>query len=95
MMPALAEGDRLVVFRLGRPRVGDVVAVRDPAEPTRLLVKRVAAVVQAGVEVLGDNRAASRDSRSFGVVAPSGVVGTAVYRYFPPARVGRLHAALP
>ena len=90
MMPTLAHGDRLVVTRIGRPRVGDLVALSDPAEPTRLLVKRVVAVLPAGLEVRGDNQAASRDSRTFGGVAPSSVVGKAVYRYFPPARVGSL-----
>ncbi|MGO9334298.1 MAG: nickel-type superoxide dismutase maturation protease [Acidimicrobiales bacterium] len=90
MMPTLAHGDRLVVKRTGRARVGDLVALSDPAEPTRLLVKRVAAVLPAGLEVRGDNQAASRDSRTFGIVAPSSLVGRAVYRYFPPARVGPL-----
>ncbi len=90
MMPALAHGDRLVVVRALRPRVGDLVAFRDPVEPTRLLVKRVVALLPGGVEVRGDNRAASRDSRTFGPVAPAHLVGRAVYRYFPPARAGFL-----
>jgi signal peptidase I len=90
MLPALAPGDRLVVVRLRRPRPGDVVALHDPAEPGRLLVKRVAAIVPAGIEVLGDNEAASRDSRRFGPVPASGLVGIAVYRYYPPLRAGSL-----
>jgi len=90
MMPELAPGDRLLVVSLGRPRAGDLVALRDPAEPGRLLVKRVAAVLPTGIDVRGDNCAASRDSRVFGPVAPSGLVGKAVYRYFPPARAGFL-----
>jgi nickel-type superoxide dismutase maturation protease len=90
MAPSLAHGDRLVVIRALRPRVGDLVALHDPVEPTRLLVKRVVALVPGGVEVRGDNRATSRDSRTFGPVAPAGLVGRAVYRYFPPARAGFL-----
>jgi len=90
MMPALAHGDRLVVVRAGSPLVGDLVALHDPDEPSRLLVKRVVAVLPAGLEVRGDNQVASRDSRSFGLVAPSAVIGRAVYRYFPPTRVGLL-----
>lgn len=90
MTPTLEPGDRLVVVRLGRLRPGDLVALHDPAEPARLLVKRIAALGPAGVEVRGDNEAASRDSRAFGAVQPSGVVGRAVYRYFPPTRAGRL-----
>ena len=90
MLPALAHGDRLVVVKALRPRVGDLVALHDPVEPTRLLVKRVAALVPGGVEVRGDNSAASRDSREFGPVAPACLVGRAVYRYFPTARAGFL-----
>ncbi len=90
MEPALVAGDRLVVARLRRPRVGDIVALRDPDEPGRLLVKRVTAVVPAGVEVLGDNQAVSRDSRRFGPVPSSDLLGTVLYRYFPPTRVGSL-----
>jgi nickel-type superoxide dismutase maturation protease len=88
MMPTLAHGDRLVVIRAGRPVAGDLVALHDPAEPARLLVKRVTAVLPAGLDVRGDNQVASRDSRTFGLVAPSRLVGKAVYRYFPPARAG-------
>ncbi|HLN07168.1 MAG TPA: hypothetical protein VK217_12875, partial [Acidimicrobiales bacterium] len=55
-----------------------------------LLVKRVAAVLPAGLEVRGDNETASRDSRAFGAVEPSCVIGRVVYRYFPPPRTGRL-----
>ncbi|MGA3214275.1 MAG: nickel-type superoxide dismutase maturation protease [Acidimicrobiales bacterium] len=90
MVPALAPGDRLLVVNLGRPREGDIVALRDPTEPGRLLVKRLTAFLPSGIEVLGDNQEASRDSRHFGPVAPSDLLGTAVYRYFPPARAGSL-----
>lgn len=90
MWPNLQAGDRLLVVRLRPPRPGDIVALRDPTVPDRLLVKRVTAVQPSGVEVRGDNPGASRDSRSFGVVAPSLLMGEAVYRYFPPGRVGSL-----
>ncbi len=40
--------------------------------------------------LLGDNREASTDSRDFGPVAASAIVGTAVVRYWPPRRAGRL-----
>lgn len=45
MEPALRPGDRLLLdplaYRDARPRRGDVVVIHDPAEPERLLVKRV------------------------------------------------------
>ncbi len=91
MLPALAAGDRLVVLRVGPARVGHVVAVADPRAGGRTLVKRVAARGPAGVTVLGDNPAASTDSRSLGPVPPATIRGRAVYRYFPDSRRGRLY----
>jgi nickel-type superoxide dismutase maturation protease len=96
MAPTLLKGDRLVVVGrpggpLPGPRRGSVVAIRDPGCRDRVLIKRVASVDHAAgtVEVLGDSPAASTDSRSFGPVRLSSIVGTAVYRYAPPGRTGR------
>ena len=91
MVPALAPGDRLVVVRPVRARVGDLVAVADPRVPARTMVKRVAARGAEGVTVLGDNPAASTDSRTFGPFPPGAVRGRAVYRYFPDDRRGLLY----
>ena len=86
MRPTLEPGDRLVVVRLP-PRVGDLVALH---HDDRVLVKRVAAIDGDAITVLGDNADASTDSRGFGAVARSAVLGRAVYRYAPTARAGRL-----
>lgn len=93
MRPALEPGDRLLVVRLARlrPKPGDVVAVVDPREPNRVLVKRVTHIDADGrVTVSGDDPAASTDSRTFGAVDADLVLGRAVYRYWPEARRGRL-----
>ncbi len=90
MLPTLHPGDRLLVLRRAPPRVGNVVAVVDARVPARTMVKRVAAVEHRGVTVLGDNPAASTDSRQLGPLAPAAVRGRAFYRYFPPPRRGRL-----
>jgi nickel-type superoxide dismutase maturation protease len=91
MRPALEPGDRLVVVAL-RPRAGDVVAVVDPRDGERVMVKRVAAVDPGDgtVTVLGDNPPASTDSRTFGPVRSDHVLGRAVYRYWPDDRRGWL-----
>ncbi|HWQ28696.1 MAG TPA: nickel-type superoxide dismutase maturation protease [Dehalococcoidia bacterium] len=85
MAPAYSPGDRLLVNRLAylfrRPRPGDVVVLRDPEVPGRLLLKRVAAVEEGRYVVLGDNTAESRDSRRFGPVRRRDIVGKAVLRY--------------
>lgn len=91
MSPGLSAGDRLLVVRWLRPRVGDVVAARDPRQPGRLIVKRVSSVDGDGsVVLLGDDPAASTDSRTFGAVPRRLVVGRAVYRYAPVNRAGPL-----
>lgn len=91
MRPALEPGDRLLAVRWPRARPGDLVVVRDPRVPARLLVKRVAAAGPGGVEVRGDNAGASTDSRAFGPVPR--IWGRPVYRYAPPGRAGRLSPA--
>lgn len=88
MLPTFSPGDRLLVLPVARAGPGDVVAVRDPRAPERVLVKRVRAVGPDGYDVRGDNEAASTDSRHFGPVPPGGLVGRAVYRYHPPERSG-------
>jgi len=103
MLPGLRPGDRLLVLRLPVPP-GVIVAVTDPREPERTLVKRVAAgpggevrlpggrrvEAGSGYVVLGDNPAASTDSADFGPVPARLLRGRAVYRYAPPDRRGRL-----
>jgi nickel-type superoxide dismutase maturation protease len=95
MSPALLAGDKVVVLALPQslsrwPRPGEVVALRDPRDTSRVLIKRVASVdPRSGTLVVaGDARDASTDSRQFGPVPRSSVVGRAVYRYAPAGRSG-------
>ena len=94
-MPTLLPGDRLLVWRgLGplRPpiREGDLVAVVDPRDPDRVMVKRVAGRTGNEVIVRGDNEGASTDSRHFGPVSRAALRGRVIYRYLPEERRGRL-----
>ena len=86
MRPAFEPGDRLLVVGPWPVRAGQVVAFPDPRDPGRLLVRRVGHVGRAGLEVLGDNPAASTDSRHFGPVRRRDLIGRVVYRYAPAAR---------
>lgn len=94
MTPALWPGDRLLVLPLRRaPRIGEIVLAPDPREPSRELVKRVAAVSATGVTLRGDNPAASTDARAFGSVPVDSVRWRAVARTWPPGRIGLLRAS--
>jgi len=95
MDPTFQAGDRLVVLSRpvgppAWPTVGSMVAVADPRDAGRILVKRVASVDRSAgtLEVRGDNPAASTDSRTFGPVPRASVVGRVVYRYTPAGRSG-------
>lgn len=90
MMPGFRAGDRLLLGPPWWTRPGQVVAVIDPREPGRLLVKRVHAINRSVIEVRGDNGAASTDSRQFGPLPRSSLAGRVIYRYAPAERVGWL-----
>ena len=86
MTPAVAPGERVLVNRaaywFGRPRTGDLVVVRDPRQPQRLLIKRIDGTVGRDAwSVLGDNAVASTDSRTFGPVSRELLVGKVLTRY--------------
>jgi nickel-type superoxide dismutase maturation protease len=88
MLPAFEPGDRLLVIRAWPARVGHVVAVRDPRNRSRILIKRIRARFGPQVDVRGDNPAESTDSRQFGLVSRSALAGRVLYRYSPASRAG-------
>lgn len=96
MAPTLEPGDWLLVdpdaYADGPPRVGQLVLVPDPREPSRLLVKRVSGADDDGSQLLvrGDAPGASTDSRTFGSVVTAAVEGRPWFRYWPPRRIGRV-----
>ena len=105
MAPLLREGERVLVnrlvYRLRPPRAGDIVLARVAAVPGGWTIKRVAGVNahtsdgrsaprMAAIMLIGENLAASTDSRHFGPIPGNDVLGRAWYRYWPPERRGRL-----
>ncbi len=92
MLPALWPGDLLLTVPAAgwRLRPGLVVIVTDPADPAHRVVKRLTAIGRdgsgrAGVEVHGDNPAASTDSRAWGVL-PRQAVRRVALRRWPDVR---------
>jgi nickel-type superoxide dismutase maturation protease len=85
MQPTLAPGDRLLLRRRrpgGHLAPGTIVALPDPRSgESRLMLKRVAAVAGDLVTLLGDNPAASTDSRTFGEVDRRRIPWVVLRRY--------------
>jgi nickel-type superoxide dismutase maturation protease len=92
MLPTLRPGDRLLVWRTRRVRVGDLVVVPDPRDASQPVVKRVVEVVGGQVTLAGDNPSASTDSRVFGPVPRETIEGRVIHRYAPSDRAGRLRS---
>lgn len=101
MEPTLSEGDRLLVdpraYLRAAPVAGELVALWDPERPRSRLVKRVGAAPIPGasaavpaVFLVGDNLAHSRDSRAFGPVPLTSLIGKVWYRTAPAVRAGPL-----
>ncbi len=76
--------DRGVVSLNGTPLDEPYVAFRDARSFPAVVVPPDA------YYVLGDNRARSDDSRSWGFVAATDVIGRAVFGVWPPSRLGIL-----
>jgi nickel-type superoxide dismutase maturation protease len=87
MIPVLAPGERVLVRRTREFAPGDVVVVRDPEG--RLVVKRLIRAEttiegEPGWWLEGDNAAASTDSRAYGVLPASAVLGRVVRPIISP-----------
>ncbi|MFR9732105.1 S24 family peptidase [Saccharopolyspora sp. MS10] len=83
MVPALRDGDVVVVRPRARPRAGDVVLVRWASRPRQLSVKRAVRRDGGGWHVEGDNPFGTTDSRELG---PAAVLGVATWRLWPSPR---------
>lgn len=79
MEPSYHNGEVVVATSLLAPANGAVVVCRDPRERTRFLLKRITAIDNDRYSVVGDNRTESTDSRAFGTLSRSDIIGTVVY----------------
>ncbi len=76
MWPALSPGDTVLFIRHLPPAEGTVVVAELPGHG--LIIKRVAAAGSGSCLLLGDNRDASYDSREFGPLPASLILGRVV-----------------
>jgi nickel-type superoxide dismutase maturation protease len=83
MEPALRNG-QYCWARLGGLRPGRIAVFAEPGRPNFIVVKRLIRKNSAGWWVEGDNSEASTDSRAFGEVTASHILGTLIgYRGRP------------
>ena len=82
MRPTLVPGDQVLVdpkaFRHRRPTPGDVVVAEHPFQPGLVLIKRLVRLEDTGVVLVGDNPAATTDSRDFGPIPLDRLMGRVV-----------------
>jgi len=65
-------------------RPGDVVVARRPDRPHLEIIKRINSIDAVGtIFLVGDNPAASTDSRQFGAVTREHIVARVRWRYWP------------
>ncbi|MCB9823299.1 S24/S26 family peptidase [Candidatus Nomurabacteria bacterium] len=73
MLPTYRDGALVLVSNLIRPRVGSVVVAKLASEE---VIKRVRSITEAGkFYLVGDNHAESVDSREYGPVRRSDIIG--------------------
>jgi nickel-type superoxide dismutase maturation protease len=85
MEPEFKAGDHLwaskLFYRLFKPKVGEVVVLRDPRDG-RLILKRIWEVKAGGYYFVGgDNEKASTDSRTFGPVKKEDIIAKVLFKY--------------
>ena len=77
MLPTLAPGQFVLVDERRAPSSGELALALHPERAGLLVVKRVRAVdLEGRYELASDNPAAGTDSRSWGPLPPSSIVGT-------------------
>lgn len=81
MAPTLREGDVVLVERCSTVKIGEIVIARHPYKQSVKVLKRIGEINASGDYILvGDNPAASTDSRTFGPIRRSQIIGNVTRR---------------
>ena len=81
MSPTFSDGDKLLVlrfvYRIITPRLNDIVIASDPRDG-KFLLKRITSIKGSTFFLSGDNKKASTDSKQFGMIDRSGLIGKVI-----------------
>ena len=79
MLPTFKSGDEILynpeAYKNTSPATGDIVIAQYPLKTDLLIIKRIGQIDGDRYFLLGDNRAESTDSRSFGWMTLNSIVG--------------------
>jgi signal peptidase I len=85
-----------IVYLNNVPLQENYINLSTPLQPFGFLQEGIPVVVPPDhIFVMGDNREVSSDSREFGPIRISSLIGQVFYRYFPFNKVGTLTNPLP
>jgi len=84
MLPALRDGDLVLINPHADFEIGDIVLARHPFKQSVKIIKRIAEILPGERYILlGDNPAESSDSRQFGAIAAKDILGKAEAKIKP------------
>ena len=79
MSPTLLPGESLLVqddfYKYHPLQVGDIILLQHPTQSDLIMVKRIHQIKDTEILVLGDNPSKSTDSRDFGFIKNSNILG--------------------
>lgn len=76
MFPTLKEGQEVLTFNWSKIKIRDIVVVKGEK------IKRVQKIMGSKVYLVGDNLVESTDSRHFGPVDRSQIIGKVIYCFY-------------
>lgn len=81
MTPSLNESEEVITisYFFTKPKIGDIVVFRDIVPPF-VFCKRITKIFNDKIWVEGDNKKISIDSRKFGYIEKSNIIGKVIIK---------------